>query len=72
MAQAAGERRIELPTIEDLKRVLKTSRQRKFVDIRAVNSAINAYYNREHLHAPKRPETVKCWVFESGQRGTKV
>ncbi|MDC6294012.1 toprim domain-containing protein [Ralstonia pseudosolanacearum] len=72
MAQAAGERRIELPTIEDLKRVLKTSRQRKFVDIRAVNSAINAYYNREHLHAPKRPETVKCWVFESGKRGTKA
>ncbi|MGA4103127.1 toprim domain-containing protein [Ralstonia nicotianae] len=66
MAQAAGERRIELPPIEDLKRVLKTSRQRKFVDIRAVNSAINAYHNREHLHLPKRPETVKCWVFESG------
>ncbi|MDB0551566.1 bifunctional DNA primase/helicase, partial [Ralstonia solanacearum] len=66
MAQAAGERRIELPTVEDLKRVLKTSRQRKFVDIRAVNSAINAYHNREHLHLPKRPETVKCWVFESG------
>ncbi|MFD2424257.1 toprim domain-containing protein [Ralstonia solanacearum] len=70
MAQAAGERRIELPTVEDLKRVLKTSRQRKFVDIRAVNSAINAFHNREHLHLPKRPETVKCWVFESGQRGS--
>ncbi|MHA6881505.1 toprim domain-containing protein [Ralstonia pseudosolanacearum] len=66
MAQAAGERRIELPPLEDLKRVLKTSRQRKFVDIRAVNSAINAYHNREHLHMPKRPETVKCWVFDSG------
>ncbi len=68
MAQAAGERRIELPTVEDLKRVLKTSRQRKFIDIRAVNSAINAFHNREHLHLPKRPETVKCWVFDSGQR----
>lgn len=68
MAQAAGERRIELPTIEDLKRVLKTSRQRKFIDIRAVNSALNAFHNREHLHLPKRPETVKCWVFDSGQR----
>lgn len=72
MAQAAGERRIELPTVEDLKRVLKTSRQRKFVDIRAVNSAINAYHNREHLHMPKRPETVKCWVFESGQQGARA
>lgn len=70
MAQAAGERRIELPTVEDLKRVLKTSRQRKFVDIRAVNSAINAFHNREHLHLPKRPETVKCWVFDSGQRAS--
>ncbi|KFX26294.1 toprim domain-containing protein [Ralstonia solanacearum] len=68
MAQAAGERRIELPTVEDLKRMLKTSRQRKFIDIRAVNSAISAFHNREHLHLPKRPETVKCWVFDSGQR----
>jgi len=66
MEQVAGERRIELPPIADLKRVLKTSRHRKFVDIRAVNSAINAHHNREYLHAPKRPETVKCWVFESG------
>ncbi len=65
MEQVAGERRIELPPIADLKRVLKTSRQRKFVDIRAVNSAINAHFNREYPLQPKRPETVKCWVFES-------
>ncbi|CAG2152552.1 toprim domain-containing protein [Ralstonia mannitolilytica] len=65
MEQVAGERRIELPPIAELKRVLKTSRQRKFVDIRAVNSAINAHHNREYPLQPKRPETVKCWVFES-------
>ncbi|CAJ0742143.1 hypothetical protein R16034_02991 [Ralstonia edaphis] len=59
----AAERRVHLPPLADLKRVLKTSRHRKFIDIRSVNSAINAQFNRDNLHAPKRPETVKCWVF---------
>lgn len=58
MEQVAGERRIELPPIADLKRVLKTSRQRKFVDIRAVNSAINAHFNREYITQPDRKSVV--------------
>jgi len=69
--QVANDRRLSLPPLTELKRVLKTSRHRKFIDLRVVNSAINARYNAEHLHLPKRPSTVKCWVFEdrSGNTG---
>ncbi|MGO4413301.1 toprim domain-containing protein [Cupriavidus sp. KB_39] len=62
--QVANDRRLTLPPLTDLKRVLKTSRHRKFIDLRVVNSAINARFNAENLHAPKRPSSVKCWVFE--------
>lgn len=69
--QVANDRRLNLPPLTELKRVLKTSRARKFLDLRVVNSAINARFNTEHTHAPKRPDTVKCWVFEdrSGNTG---
>lgn len=62
--QVANDRRLNLPPLPELKRVLKTSRHRKFIDLRVVNSAINARVNAEHIHQPKRPATVKCWVFE--------
>lgn len=62
--QVANDRRLNLPPLTDLKRVLKTSRHRKFIDLRVVNSAINARFNAEHIHQPKRPATVKCWVFQ--------
>lgn len=63
--QVAADMRQQIPLIADLKRLLKTSRQRKFVEIKAVNSAINGRYNaqREHNHAA-RPSTIKCWVFQ--------
>jgi len=66
--QVANDRRLNLPPLTELKRVLKTSRARKFLDLRVVNSAINARFNAEHTHAPKRPDTVKCWVFEDRSR----
>jgi len=71
LEQVANERRLSLPPLADLKRVLKTSRHRKFIDLRVVNSAINARFNSEHLHLPKRPSAVKCWVFEDrlGNKG---
>ncbi|AJG19105.1 toprim domain-containing protein [Cupriavidus basilensis] len=65
--QVANDRRLNIPPLADLKRVLKTSRHRKFVDLRVVNSAINAHHNAEYPMSPKRPATVKCWVFE-GER----
>ncbi|SCU94436.1 conserved hypothetical protein [Cupriavidus necator] len=69
--QVANDRRLNLPPLTDLKRVLRTSRHRKFMELRVVNSAINARHNADYPHAPKRPTTVKCWVFEdrSGNKG---
>lgn len=43
-------RRLEAPPMADLKKVLATSKSRKFVDYRAVRSTIDQ-------------KTVKCWVF---------
>lgn len=69
--QVANDRRLNLPPLTELKRVLRTSRHRKFMELRAVNSAINARHNADYPAAPKRPTTVKCWVFEdrSGNKG---
>ncbi|MGD7786532.1 bifunctional DNA primase/helicase, partial [Escherichia coli] len=62
--QLATERRQQIPPISDLKRVLKTSRTHKFIEVRTVNSGINAEFNRRYPAAPRRPATVKCWVFQ--------
>lgn len=64
LEQVANDRRLNLPPLTDLKRVLRTSRHRKFIDLRVVKSAINARFNTEYPHQPQRPTTVKCWVFE--------
>ena len=64
----AADKRQQVPPISELKRVLKTSRTRKFIDIRAVNSGINEDYNRTKPHgAPRLPATLKCWVFENNE-----
>ena len=64
-AQVASDRRQQVPPLPDLKRLLKTSRRPKFVDICAVNSAINGRHNaRIDSHGERRPSTVKCWVFK--------
>lgn len=54
--QVASERKQQIPLLRDLKKVLKTSRRRKFLGIRAVNSKIRG--------TPVTPQTVKCWVFQ--------
>lgn len=69
--QVANDRRLHIPPLADLKRVLKTSRHRKFVDLRVVNSAINAHHNAEYPMSPKKPATVKCWVFEGDRSAHK-
>ncbi len=45
-----------LPPLKDLKTHLKTSRSRRFIGIKAVNSAIEAHNGQG--------KTVKCWIFE--------
>lgn len=62
--QIAADRRQQIPPITELKRVLKTSRYRKFVDIRTVNSQVNDWFNKKYPGAERRPLTVKCWVFQ--------
>jgi hypothetical protein len=54
--QVATDRRQQIPLLRDLKKVLKTSRRRKFITIKPVNSKIHG--------TAMAPATVKCWVFE--------
>lgn len=62
--QIAADRRQQIPDINELKKVLRTSRFRKFIDIKPVNSAIHAAYNaRLNAGQPAKPSSVKCWVF---------
>jgi hypothetical protein len=60
--QTAAQARLEAPPLADLKKYLRTSRARKFVDIKAVNSAIWFHDNTDE----SRGRTVKCWVFQRG------
>ncbi|WP_442782542.1 toprim domain-containing protein [Collimonas fungivorans] len=57
--QIAAERRQQIPVIGDLKKVLRTSRRRKFLDVRVVNSQIRA---RDNVMGSK---SMMCWVFQN-------
>lgn len=57
--QIAAERRQQIPVIGDLKKVLRTSRRRKFMDVRVVNSQIRG---RDQGVAST---AIKCWVFQN-------
>lgn len=63
--QVAADKRQQIPDMSRLKKVLKTSRFRKFVDVKPVNSGIHARFNaRKDANVPDRPTSVKCWVFK--------
>lgn len=59
--QVASERRQQIPVINDLKKVLRTSRKRKFIDVRVVNSPIKAKENQ----LLNSSTSIKCWVFQN-------
>lgn len=61
-AEVAAERRQNAPPLTELKRLLKSARNRKFIGVRTINSGVNARHNETHPYA-KRPTSVKCWVF---------
>lgn len=62
----AADMRQQLPPLAELKRVLKTSRARKFIEVKTVSSALNARFNTRKLNnVPERPESMKCWVFQN-------
>lgn len=64
--QLASERRQPVPLLSDLKRLLKTSRNPRFVEANVpINSGINGRHNaRITDSADRRPSTVRCWVFK--------
>lgn len=65
--EVAADRRQQIPDMNELKKLLKTSRTRKFIGIKTVNSGINAAWNarRKDEGGAEKPSTVKCWVFEN-------
>lgn len=64
--EVALERRQQVPELRELKKLLKTSRSRKFLEIKPVNSIIHAVWNeRRAPNSPAKPGTVKCWVFKA-------
>jgi len=65
--QVASDKRQQVPNLADLKKHLKSSRKRKFVEAGAVvNSAINERFNEDRAPSvDKRPESVRCWKFEN-------
>lgn len=63
--EKANTHRQQIPLLADLKKVLRTSKTRRFVDIKSVNSAIRVRAEAGHEVA----KTVHCWVFERPARG---
>lgn len=60
--QVASERRQQIPIISELKKVLRTSTKRKFIDVRVVNSQIKAKDN------PLGSTSMSCWVFQADKK----
>lgn len=58
--EKAAERRQQIPVLAELKKVLRTSKTRRFIDIKPVNSAIK--FRKEGDN--DIPKTVHCWLFE--------
>lgn len=62
--ERAAFHRQQVPVLSELKKVLRTSKTRRFVDVKTVNSAIRIK-NEGDLDVGR---TVHCWVFEAPQR----
>jgi hypothetical protein len=62
-AKLAAEQQQKIPPLIDLKRHLRSSRTRKFIEIKTIRSAIrSAGFTRGN-----GPETLKCWFFQRGK-----
>jgi len=58
--EMASNHRQQVPPMSELKKVLRTSKTRRFVDAsRAVNSALTNNHDK-----PDQGKTVRCWIFE--------
>lgn len=69
--ERANAHRQQIPLLAELKKVLRTSKTRRFIEIRSVNSAIRAGIQpATDIDVAKTvPKTVHCWVFERAGRG---
>ena len=63
--ERAAMHRQQVPVLSELKKVLRTSKTRRFVDVKTVNSAIRIKKDDSDLDVGR---TVHCWVFEAPQR----
>lgn len=68
-AEEAATRKQQIPTLRDLKKVLKTSARRKFIDVRVVNSKLRADGEIAPIAPSKLGTSVRCWVFKREVKG---
>lgn len=71
-AEEAATRKQQIPTLRDLKKVLKTSARRKFMDVRVVNSKIRADGEIAPITPSKLGTAVRCWVFKREARRSET
>lgn len=64
-AAVCADRRQQIPPLSELKRVLRSSRTRKFIEIRTVSSRVNALWNLSPDRGTSRPTSLKCWIFQA-------
>ncbi|MNY43662.1 hypothetical protein D3C86_1786360 [compost metagenome] len=61
--EEAAQHRQQVPALRDLKKVLRTSRLHKFLEVKTVKSRMR---QSESQAGSGRPATVHCWVFKRG------
>lgn len=57
--EKAAAHRQQIPVLAELKKVLRTSKTRRYLDVKSVNSAIKT--RNDGIDTPR---TVHCWLFE--------
>ncbi len=62
--KVANENKQQIPTLSELKPLLRQTRTHKFIDTKAINS--NVLFKDEFC---REGRTVKCWVFEKKKAG---
>lgn len=68
--EMAGQKRQDVPSMKQLKKLLKDTKTHKFIGVKPVHSAINKARNQQTFEEGNQlPKTVKCWVFETKQKG---
>ena len=64
----AADHRQKVADAATLRDLLKESRRHKFIEYKAVDSAVRSAHARQNP-LTNRPSTVKCWIFKPDRRG---